>query len=299
MNCPSCESTSVILDEFRGENICTRCGLVLRKDRPTLTPEWHTEPGQGEGGRAEMTTGRDITRHDLGLGSEIGMIKDLSPRVRAKMRRLRKWHRRSKAITYQEKSLRQALIDLDKLCQDLALPKSVKAEVSSLYRKAKVAEVTPGRDTWSVLSALIFLVTRMRQIPRTEKEITRALKIRAEMSEDEALNDLRNVRKAITRKLELKVPRPRPEEYLGRFTTRLKLPRRVTARAHETCSTLPEDFKMRKAAYLLAASLIYNAANELGFETSVREVARVLKVGVSSVSKTSQKIREFSNPPEE
>ncbi|KXB03187.1 hypothetical protein AKJ48_04145, partial [candidate division MSBL1 archaeon SCGC-AAA261O19] len=144
MNCPSCESTSVIFDEFQGEKICTRCGLVLTEKHPSLAPEWHTEPGS-EAGRAEMTTGRDITRHDMGLGSEIGMGRDLSPRSRAKMRRLRKWHRRSQAVTYQEKSLRQALMDLDKLCEDLSLSKSVKAEVSSLYRKAKVAWVTPGR----------------------------------------------------------------------------------------------------------------------------------------------------------
>lgn len=298
MNCPACESASVILDEFQGENICTRCGLVLSENHPSLAPEWHTEPGS-EAGRAEMTTGRDITRHDMGLGSKIGMGKDLSPRSRAKMRRLRKWHRRSQAVTYQEKSLRQALIDLDKLCEDLSLPKSVKAEVSSLYRKAKVAEVTPGRNTWSVLSALIFMVLRMRQISRTEKEIAQVLKIRTETTENKALNDLRNVRKTIARELELKIPRPRPEEYLARYTTKLELPQNITRRAHEICATLPKKLKQRKAAYLLAAGAIYNAANELDFEINIREVAKVLNVGVSSLSKTSQKIREHSNPPSE
>ncbi|MBS3815871.1 MAG: hypothetical protein KGY45_04855 [Hadesarchaea archaeon] len=290
MDCPSCESTSVILDEFRGESICTCCGMVLEEGKADLVPEWHSEPGK-ESGRAELTTGRDITRHDMGLGSEIGFSRSLSPKARAKIRRLRKWHRRSKAPTYQEKSLRQALIDLDKLCEDLFLSKSLKAEVSLLYRKAKKARVTPGRDTWSVLAALIFIVLRMRKIPRTEKEISSALMKRIDSTQDEARTDLRNIRKAIVRELGIKVPRPKPETYLDRFTTKLELPEEVTAKAHQICVSLPREFKSNKAAYLVAASTIYVAAKELEVEVSIREIAKTLKAGISSISKTSKKIR--------
>ncbi len=202
-------------------------------------------------------------------------------------------------MSYKDKSLRQALINLDKLCEDLFLPKSVKAEVSTLFRKAREEEVTPGRNTWSVLAALIFIVGRMRRIPRTEKEITKVLSERTELTEEGALSSLRRTRKVLSRELDLEVPRPRPKEYLDRFSSDLEISGEILTEAHEICASLPEDFKNRKASFLVAASIIYNASRRLEGGIRIREIAEVLDVGVSSVSKTGQKIRDLMEKSEE
>lgn len=290
MECPSCGSSAVVQDDVQGKKICTRCGFVLLEKQMDSGPEWHDEPGE-ESGRADMSSASDITQHDLGLGTKIGNSRDLSPAWRSKLRRLKKWHRRSRAVSYQDKSLRQALINLDKLCEDLSLPKPVKAEVSNLFRKARDKEVTPGRDTWSVLASLIFIVARMRRIPRTEKEIAEVLEVRGDYGEKEAFRALRRTRKILARELDLEVPRPKPKEYLDRFATRLDAPKEVRTKAHEICAETPEDFKGRKASFLVAAAAIYNASRELEGDLKIREVAGGLDVGVSSVSKTGQKIR--------
>ncbi|KXA96503.1 hypothetical protein AKJ38_03175 [candidate division MSBL1 archaeon SCGC-AAA259I14] len=294
IQCPSCESSSVIQDKVRGEKICTRCGLVLLEKKMDKKPEWHTEPGD-KSGRADVSSGSDITQHDLGLGSKMGNSRDLSPAWRAKLRRLRKWHRRARASNYRDKSLRQALINLDKLCQDLFLPKSVKAEASTLFRKARKENITPGRNTWSVLASLLFLVARMRGIPRTEKEIVESLKKRAEIEEKEAFKSIRRIRKVLIKQLKLDVPRPKPKEYLDRFISRLDLSQESKEEANKICNSLPDKFKSRKASFLVAAAITYNASRKTSDNLNIREIADVLNVGVSSVSKTGQRIRELAN----
>ncbi|KXA94617.1 hypothetical protein AKJ65_03935 [candidate division MSBL1 archaeon SCGC-AAA259E19] len=293
MQCPSCGSNAVIRDGSRGEEICTRCGLVLLEKEMDSRPEWHAEPGK-KSGRADVSSGSDITQHDLGLGSRLGYSQDLSPAWRSKLRRLQKWHRRSRAVSYHDKSLRQALINLDKLCEDLTLPKSVKAEVSILFRKARKKEITPGRYTWSVLSALIFIVARMRRMPRTEKEIAKTLSRYSSLEEKGALRALRRVRKILAKELDLEVPRPKPREYLDRFVSRLNLPDEIRSKAHEICASIPEKFKSKKASFLVAAGAIYNAARKFESRVKIREVADILDVGVSSLSKTGKQIRKFS-----
>lgn len=298
MQCPQCGSGAVVQDKNLGQKICTRCGLVLLDKILSSKPEWHTEPGKRTG-RADVSSGSDITQHDLGLGSRLGNSRDLSPAWRAKLRRLRKWHRRSRAVSYYEKSLRQALINLDKLCEDLFLPKAIKAEVSALFRKAKRKEITTGRDTWNLLGALIFIVLRIRGVPRTEYEVTEAIMKRNKMEEKEAVKALRRNRKVLARELDLEIPRSSPKEYLDRFASRLDLPKRVQAEAHKICSSLPRKFKTRKAAFLVAAAILYNASRRFEGQLKIREIAKKLGVGVSSVSKTGKKIRELLSDQEE
>lgn len=293
MNCPSCGSGAVVRDNVRGEKVCTRCGLILLEKKMDSGPEWHAKPGEKKG-RADVSSGSDITQHDLGLGSKIGNSRDISPAWRSKLRRLRKWHKRARATSYQDRSLRQALINLDKLCEDLFLPKSLKAEVSSLFRKAKKKRITPGRNTWNVLASLIFIVARMRRVPRTEKEIADALTRRIDLEEKEAFRALRRTRRVLSRELNLDVPRPKPKEYLDRFGSQLEVMEKVLAEAHEICNSIPEKFKERKASFLVAAGILYNASQKNGGNVKIREVARVLNVGVSSVSKTGKRVRELS-----
>lgn len=297
MRCPSCGSSAMVRDNPRGEEICTRCGLVLLEKKMSSKPEWHSESGE-EKSRADVSSGSDITVHDLGLGSRLGNSRDLSPAWRAKLRRLRKWNRRSRASTYRDKSLRQGLINLDKLCEDLSLPKVVKAEVSNLFRKARKKEITPGRNTWSILTALIFIVARMRGISRTEKEIAEALTTRAGLEEKKSVSAIRRNRKILAKELELEVPRPDPREYIDRFASRLDLPRKIRAEAHEICASIPEKFKSKKASFLVAAAVIYNASRKFEENLTIREVAKVLDVGVSSLSKTGKRIRELSGDSE-
>ncbi len=293
MKCPSCGSSAVLYDQLRGEQICTRCGLVIVERLPEPGPEWRPRPSE-EVGRADVTAGVDVTQHDLGLGSKLILSHDLSPSWRARLRRMQLWQRRSRASTWGERSLREALIELDKLCGDLGLSKEIRAEVSLLYRKARAARLTFGRGTLSVLTALTFVACRLRGIPRTEGELVRVLKARAGLQERVALRTLRQFVKILTEKMGLRVPRLMPEDYLNKFASQLKLSEQTTARAHEIYNALPKRLRGTKSPTLLAAAVLYVAAGETGAGVPIRELAATAGVGISSLSKNAKLVRELA-----
>lgn len=288
MKCPSCSSFAVVQDQLRGEHICTRCGLVLVERVFELEPEWRREPGE-QVGRADVTTGVDLTQHDLGLGSRFELPGDLPPSWRARLRRMQLWQRRARLSSYSEKSLREALESLDYLCEDLSIPKEAKSEVSTLYRKARGARLTLGRNTWHVLAALTFLTCRRRGIFRTEEELAAAAATRAGSDKRLTFYTVRKLSKLFAGRFKLSLPRASPSDYLTRFAPSLGLPAEVIARAGELCDELRES--VRKPAPLLAAVAVYLAAEEASIELGYKLVARTMGVGVSSVCRLVRESR--------
>ncbi len=290
LKCSSCGSAAVIHDTMRGERICTRCGFVLMEKQLEPGPDWHTEPGETVG-RADVSSGIDITHHDWDLGTHIGMSKDVSPSWRAKARRLQKWQQQSRATTYGQKSLRKALIDLDKLCVSLTLPKTIQGEASFLYRKARVKKLTAGRSTWGVLAALTLIASRRRQAPRATREVAQALAIGAELDEKEAEALLKQLVKALSKGLKVKVPIPTPKDYIARFSTKLGSSQDVVERSHEICDSLPATFRRRKAAFVLAATVTYLAVLETGKRVTLREASEAMGVSISSLSTSVKQVQ--------
>jgi transcription initiation factor TFIIB len=257
-----------------------------------LEPEWHRRPGE-ELERADVTAGIDVTQHDFGLGSRFGVSEDLPPSWRARLRRMQLWQRRSRASTWGERSLREALIELDKFCEDLALPKGIKAEISTLYRRAKAARLTGGRETHQVLAALTFITCRLRGLPRTEGEISFALATRSGLNAHEALNNLRRFTKFFTQKLKLELPRISADDYINRFATQLGLSRQAIERVHELHSVLPKRLGQTKPPLLLAAAMLYLASESTGEKVTIKKITEIMGVGASNLSRTARSIREL------
>jgi transcription initiation factor TFIIB len=282
----------VLYDQLRGEQICTRCGLVIMEHSLELKPEWRRKPGE-ELERADVTAGIDVTQHDFGLGSKFGLSEDLSPSWRARLRRMQVWQRRSRASTWGERSLREALIELDKLCEDLALPKGIKAEISVLYRRTRAMRLTAGRGTHQVLATLTFITCRLRGLPRTESEISRTLATCSGLDAHEALKYLRRLTKFFTRKLKLELPRISTDDYINRFATQLGLSRRAIERAHELHGVLPKRLEQTKPPLLLAAAMLYLASESTGEKVTIKKITDMMGVGVSNLSRTARSIREL------
>jgi transcription initiation factor TFIIB len=201
------------------------------------------------------------------------------------------WQDQSRASTYGEKSLREALIELDKLCEDFALPKGVKSEISLLYRKVKGGKLALGRNTWQILAALTFITCRSRGIPRTENEMVRVLMTRANMQEKPALRGLRQLVKLFINKMKLSMPRLTPDDLLDKFASKINLPRQTIAHAQKICNMLPQKLKYTKPPTLLAAAVLYVAAKETCIDVTMRKLAETLNVGVSGLSQTAALIK--------
>lgn len=292
MRCPSCSSSAVLHDQIRGECICTRCGLVVVERLLEPGPEWREKPGE-ELGRADVSARVDITLHDFGLGSRFGLPDDLPPSWRARLRRMQLWQRRSRVSTWGERSLREGLIEIDKLCEDLTIPKGVKAEISYLYRKARARRLVAGRETIQVLAALTFITCRSRRLPKTEGEVVRVLSARSGLGKNEALRHLRQLSKFYARELGIKIQRISADDYIHRFAPQLNLSNRTVEHASGIINAIPKEYKQAKSPLLLAAIAIYLAAERTGERVTLKEIASALGVGISSISKNLARVREF------
>jgi transcription initiation factor TFIIB len=246
-------------------------------------PEWR-RGGGGERERADTNAGVDFTLHDLGIGTRFQIPQDVSPAKRARFRRMHVLQKRSRAGRWHERSLRDALIELDKMCEDLAIPKGVKAEACVLYRRAKAKGLTMGRDSRLMLAAVIFVTCRMRGLPRTEGEVVGAMAGRRGFEGDRDLKNLRRVSKLLKRRLRLEVPRISPHEYIDKFSIRFSISRRAVELAHDLYHRIPDEFTRSRSPIFLAAVFIYLGAREAGERLTLKQVAEGLGVGVSSLS---------------
>lgn len=293
MRCPSCSSSAVLYDHTRGEHVCTRCGLVILERALELGPEWRRRPGE-ELERADVTAVTDVTQHDFGLGSRFDMLKDVSPSWRASMRRLREWQQRSRVGSWKDRSIREAFLELDKLCEELALPKGIKAEVSVSYRRARAKRITAGRDLHQVLAVLVFITCRARGLPRTEEEILRAVAARFGAKKRAGAKSFRKLVKLLSGELKLKLPRISTYDYIDRFAPQLGLSREAIERAHKFYKALPRNFTQSKSPLFLAAMALYIAAGSAGEKITLDKVARTVGVGISGISKNIKRARQLN-----
>jgi len=159
------------LDEFKGEEICRGCGEVLRERIPEMGPEWRCDLGKDiERGRADLSQIADITLHDRGLGSTFHVPKDIDdPERRRQFWRMQILNNR-RASSGRARTLRDALTDLDKLCESLSLTKGALAEIAYLYRRLLDRGKTAGTKHWLLLTALAYIVSDRRGDGRTLDE---------------------------------------------------------------------------------------------------------------------------------
>ena len=98
--CPSCNKSSLVLDEDSGELVCSACGIVISENRESGGPEWRSFANDGND-KSRVGSGTSITIHDMGLSTMIGSTnkdatgKPLSSTMKKSIDRLRTWNTRS------------------------------------------------------------------------------------------------------------------------------------------------------------------------------------------------------------
>lgn len=291
MHCPHCGSSSVFYDGSRGEFVCTSCGLIVFDKVLEAGPERHIRPGEGTE-HADQSAGVDFSVHDLGVGTDFRVPREASPSKRAAFRRMRFLHKTSRATKWKERSLREQLLYVDKICEELSISKGVKLEICALYRKAKSAGILKGRDARAVAVALVFLVCRARGFPRSEREIAQIISREHKIDLFRATKNLRRVSKILREKLGIEPRKVSARHYLLRFVSDFRFNQKEIATASELLSRL-SNFAKSKSPRLVAAVIIYLAATEHAKPITMREVANVVGVSLSALSLNVKACREF------
>jgi len=180
VKCPECGSTRIVHDQENGEAACADCGLVVEERGFDGRPEWRSLNPEDRVEKSRVGLPARLSIHDKGLATAIdpsgedAQGKKLPPSTRFQMKRLRKWHVRFRVGSSAERSLSQAMVELDRLCGKLSVPDHVKEEAAYVYRKAFEKGLVRGREINALVPASLYASCRRAGLPRTIGEVAAA-----------------------------------------------------------------------------------------------------------------------------
>ena len=274
LKCPECGSTTILIDEERGEIKCGNCGLVITDSLIDSRPEWRAFSPEDIEKKSRIGPPSSLTAPDRYLSTTIGRDrKYFSPEGRARIDRLRRLQARSTLGVPGGRNLARAMSEMKRISSQLGMPASILESAAFIYRKALSEGITKGRSINAVVAAALYAATRLHKSPRTLEEI-------AEMSKRISKKEVARVYRIILNKLpQIHVPLIEPEEYIPRLATDLKLSGEVQVRALEILDQAKELHITRgKLPIGIAAAAIYIAAIELDERRTQNEVCEAAQI---------------------
>ncbi len=277
--CPECSGDLVTEGS---ETICAECGLVVEEDNVDRGPEWRAFDAKEKDEKSRVGAPTTKMMHDEGLSTNIGwQDKDaygnsLNSRQRQKMQRLRTWNERFRTRDSQERNLKQALGEIDRMASALGLPENVRETASVIYRRALEEDLLPGRSIEGVATSALYAAARQANTPRSIDEVANVSRI-----DDQ---EFKRTYRYIVRELGLEVQPADPESYVGRFASDLDISDEAERRARQLLQNAKEEgVHSGKSPVGLAAASVYAApllTNEQITQREVSEVADISEVTI-------------------
>ncbi|MFH1589759.1 MAG: TFIIB-type zinc ribbon-containing protein [archaeon] len=275
-SCPECSGSKLKHNKDRGEVVCNNCGLVIEDKLFDFGQEWREHDSESAAKKRRTGAPLSYTHADKGLGTSIGTKSDiyqLNKVNKDKYFRLRKWQ--NNVASAIERNLQIALSELQRLVSVLQLGKSIEEEASRIYTHAAQKGIVKGRSTETIVAAVVYIVCRNYEIPKTLDDIEAVTGIDKK--------DIGRNYRYVVREMNLRVTQSDPANYISRYVSNLAL----SQKTHTTAIQLLEKAQKQeitsgKNPLGLAAAAIY-AASKLNEEKRTQnEVAAA--VGVTEVT---------------
>jgi transcription initiation factor TFIIB len=217
------------------------------------------------------------TIHDKGLSTMIDWRdrdshgKDLTPKRRAQIYRLRKWQRRIRVSDATERNLAFALSEIDRMASHLNLPRNVREAAALIYRKAVEERLIRGRSIEGVAAAALYAACRESKVPRTLDEIAEVSRV--------SKKEIGRSYRFIARELLIHLRPTSPIDYIPRFGSDLGLSGAVQSKAIELLKeATKKGLTSGRGPTGVAAAAIYIASVLCGERRTQRDVADVARV---------------------
>ncbi|TFG03485.1 MAG: transcription initiation factor IIB [Promethearchaeota archaeon] len=270
--CPECGNTNLISDEARGEIVCNVCGLVLGQRIIDSGPEWRAFSSEEANKKVRVGAPTTLTLHDKGLSTMIGWKnkdafgKSISPKMKAEVYRLRKWHVRTRTNKSIDRNLAYAMNELDRFSSQLNLSKDLKESAAHIYRKMAIKNLIRGRSIEAMLIASIYLSCRLNHIPKTLDDFL-----------EFAMVDKKKIARCyrlIINELKINIGVSSPITFIPRFCASLNLSGRTQNRAAELLKLAKKyHITAGKAPTGLAGAALYVAAIQEGERRTQKEIS--------------------------
>lgn len=217
--CPNCGSTDIITDETRGETICSQCGLVIEDRMVDFGTEWraYNQDEHDKRARTEVSTyslTNDLSTY-IGRENRDALGQVISSEKQSQFFRMRRWQFRIKSQESKDRNLLKANRELDRLCSQLEMPRTVKETAGQIYKKSFEAGMLKGYPIDSMVAAAVYAAARVRRVPRTLDEVADATQITKKR--------LAQLYRIIVNRMNYKIPPTKPTDLLLRLGTELAL----------------------------------------------------------------------------
>jgi len=279
--CPECGSTNLINDPDTGEVICGNCGLVIQESAIDKGPEWRAFTQEEKESRSRVGIPTSFSVHDKGLSTAIDRIdrdalgRKLPLNTRLQMWRLRKWQIRSRVHSSIDRNLAQAMTEIDRLSDKLAIPSAVKERAAIIYRKALDQGLVRGRSIAAIAAASLYAACRLTGTPRNLKEISEASLV--------SRKDVARCYRLLLRELDLTMPIADPTVYLSKIAEKAGISGHIQASALKILNEAKQKhISAGKDPMGLAAAALYIAAYLAGEKRTQKEIADA--AGVTEVT---------------
>jgi len=279
-NCSRCGKKSLLTDEVTGEQFCGKCGYVISEKVDESGPE---RSFSTQGGVDTTRTGApsSLTIHDMGLSTVINRQnrdaagKPLSSSMKSTITRLRTWDSRSQSQASADRNLRQALSELGRLKDKLAISSSVLEKAAYLYRKAMDKKLVRGRSISALIAASLYAACRDTETPRTLKDVADAANVKRK--------DISRCYRLLYNELELKMPVVDPIQCIARISSNIKVTEKIKRYAAKILKEAQERQESSgKDPMGLAAAALYFSCVINGVSITQRNLAEA--AGVTEVT---------------
>jgi transcription initiation factor TFIIB len=282
--CPECGERRFQKDTSTGEIYCRECGTLIDSNKIDTSKEYRVFDSED---KTKERVGSSITytKADKGMKTKIGEnseIGKVSGKKRGQYYRLRKWDRRSDSDT---DAVKKGLTILNRLSFELNLPESVKEEAGRLYEKCTDLDLIKGKEREAAVAALIYLVARNQELPRTQKEIAGAAEVKT--------RKMNSAYRNLARELDLDIRPAKPENFVNRYGSELELQGQSEARARRIVKEARDQgLTSGKNPVSVAAAGFYIGALLEGEEITQKRIADVTGVTSTTVRKTYRDLAE-------
>ncbi|UHQ98346.1 transcription initiation factor IIB 2 (plasmid) [Natrinema zhouii] len=256
--CPECDG-QVIQDSEHGEARCNKCGLITAEEIIDRGPEWRAFGDEERLKRSRVGAPSTELRHDSGLSTTIdwrnkdGYGNQLSSKRKELFRRLRKWDQRFVTKNAQERNLKHAFGEIDRMASALGFPQPCRETAGVIYRQAVDQELLPGRTIEGMTTASLYAAARQHGTPRTLVEfetVSRVAKVR-----------IQRAYRYISQELSLQLKPVDPLQYVPQFASELGVSEeaeQLTRRLLEAAKS--ESLHSGQSPASITAAALYAAA---------------------------------------